>query len=144
MSTCSTSKYQIKVYYENTRTTFIDVVIVSVLLTVNRFLPEAVVQRCSVKTCNFIKKEILAQVFSSEFFNIFKNTFLAAVSVLPTGTNWTLRPLSMPLLTCFKPHSPWYGPALTCSANFMLWRTFTSNRLKCVFTCWFRFYTFTQ
>ena len=87
MSTCSTSKYQIKVYYENTRTTFIDVVIVSVLLTVNRFLPEAVVQRCSVKTSNFIKKEILAQVFSSEFFNIFKNTFLAAVSVLPTGTN---------------------------------------------------------
>ena len=118
MSTCSTSKYQIKVYYENTRATFIDVVIVSVLLTVNRFLPEAVVQRCSVKTCNFIKKEILAQVFSSEFFNIFKNTFLAAVSVLPTGTNWTLRPLSMPLLTCFKPPFPVVWTSLDVFCKF--------------------------
>ena len=41
--------------------------------------PEAaVVQRCSVKklqteACNFIKKEILAQVFSCEFCEIFKN-----------------------------------------------------------------------
>ena len=41
---------------------------------------EAVVQRCSVKklpeTCNFIKKETLAQVFSCEFCEISKNTFV--------------------------------------------------------------------
>ena len=45
----------------------------------------AVVQGCSVKkvfleigcpqACNFIKKEALAQVFSCEFCEIFKNTF---------------------------------------------------------------------
>ena len=33
---------------------------------------------CSpVKTCSFIKKETLAQVFSYEFCEIFKNTFFA-------------------------------------------------------------------
>ena len=46
---------------------------------------EAVVQRCSAKNvfckkrpqaCNFIKKETLAQVFSCEFCEISKNTFL--------------------------------------------------------------------
>ena len=40
---------------------------------------EAVVQECSIKkmdACNFIKKETLAQVFSSEFCEISKNTFL--------------------------------------------------------------------
>ena len=40
---------------------------------------EAVVQRCSLKqveACNFIKKEALAQVFSCEFCEISKNTFL--------------------------------------------------------------------
>ena len=56
---------------------------------------EAVVQRCSIKkvflefckihrktpvpesqACNFIKKETLAQVFSCEFCEISKNTFL--------------------------------------------------------------------
>ena len=44
---------------------------------------EAVVQRCSVKkvfldlphTCNFIKKETLAQVLSYEFCEVSKNTF---------------------------------------------------------------------
>ena len=42
---------------------------------------EAAVQRFSVKkvfleeTCNFIKKETLAQVFSSEFCEISRNTF---------------------------------------------------------------------
>ena len=39
---------------------------------------EAVAQRCSVKRCSevfFIKKETLAQVFSSEFCEISKNTF---------------------------------------------------------------------
>ena len=29
------------------------------------------------RTCNFIKKETLAQVFSCEFCEIFKNTFFA-------------------------------------------------------------------
>ena len=54
-------------------------------------IPEAVIQRCSVKrfleisqnsqentcaeACNFIKKETLAQVFSCEFCKISKNTF---------------------------------------------------------------------
>ena len=41
-------------------------------------LPEAVVQRCSVKKVfldNFIKKETLAQVLSCEFCEISKNTF---------------------------------------------------------------------
>ena len=68
-------------------------------------LPQAVVQRCSVKkvlletsqnsaklclrpqACNFIKKDTLAQVFSREFCEISKNTFfqrtpLVAVSGL--------------------------------------------------------------
>ena len=38
---------------------------------------EVVVQTCSVEkvwACNFIKKETLAQVFSCEFCQIFKNT----------------------------------------------------------------------
>ena len=30
---------------------------------------------CRPKACNFIKKEALAQVFSCEFCEIFKNTF---------------------------------------------------------------------
>ena len=41
---------------------------------------EAAVQRCSVKrwpeACNFIKKETLTQVFSWEFYEIFKSSFL--------------------------------------------------------------------
>ena len=28
-----------------------------------------------LEACNFIKKDILAQVFSSKFYEIFKNTF---------------------------------------------------------------------
>ena len=39
---------------------------------------QAVAQRCSVKNaeaCNCIKKETPAQVFSCEFYDIFKNTF---------------------------------------------------------------------
>ena len=31
-------------------------------------------------TCNFIKKETLAQVFSFEFYVVFKNTFLQNTS----------------------------------------------------------------
>ena len=47
-------------------------------------MSEAVARRCLVKklllkispeTWNFIKKETLAQVFSSEFCKVFKNTF---------------------------------------------------------------------
>ena len=37
---------------------------------------EAAIQRCSIEIdCNFIKKETMAQVFSCEFCEIFKNTF---------------------------------------------------------------------
>ena len=37
---------------------------------------EAAIQRCSIEIgCNFIKKETLAQVFSCEFCEIFRNTF---------------------------------------------------------------------
>ena len=36
---------------------------------------EAVVRRCSEKAFNFVKKETLAQVFSSECCEISKNTF---------------------------------------------------------------------
>ena len=31
---------------------------------------------CRLETCNFIKKEVLAQVFSREYYEIFKNIFL--------------------------------------------------------------------
>ena len=36
---------------------------------------ESVVQRCSEKAFNFIENEILAQLFSCEFWEISKNTF---------------------------------------------------------------------
>ena len=43
--------------------------------------------KLQVEVCNFVKKEALAQVFSCEFFEIFKNTFscrtpAVAVSVI--------------------------------------------------------------
>ena len=78
-----------------------------------QYTSEAVALRCSVKklllTCNFIKKETVAQVLSCEFCEISKNTkntlfnrtHQAAASV-------TLFPISkfkfflfMPLMTCF-------------------------------------------
>ena len=37
--------------------------------------------------CNFIKKEILAQVFSCEFCEIFKNTFLTERRVAASSKN---------------------------------------------------------
>ena len=59
--------------------------------------PEAVVRRCYVKvlpeTCNFIKKETLAQAFSCGFCKIFKNTFFiehprtAAPVIMTNGKN---------------------------------------------------------
>ena len=68
--------------------------------------PQAGAQRCSVKkeflkisqnsqTCNFITKETLAQVFSSEFCEISKNTisnwpFTVAASVYPLRQAWHL------------------------------------------------------
>ena len=52
---------------------------ISLASFLNIRIPEAVVRTCSVKklpeACNFIKKETLAQVFSCEFCEIFKNTF---------------------------------------------------------------------
>ena len=52
---------------------------ISLASFLNIRIPEAAVQSCFVKKlpepCNFIKKETLAQVFSSEFCEIFKNTF---------------------------------------------------------------------
>ena len=37
--------------------------------------------------CNFIKKEILAQVFSCEFCEIFKNTFLTERRMAASAKN---------------------------------------------------------
>ena len=53
-------------------------------MTMTLITPEAVAQTCSAEklfleiagaACNFIKKEILAQVFACEFCEISKNTF---------------------------------------------------------------------
>ena len=41
----------------------------------------------SLKTCNFIKKETLAQVFSSEFCEISKNNFFYRTPTIAASTN---------------------------------------------------------
>ena len=38
-------------------------------------LPDVFYQSLRLEACKFIKKETLAQVFPSEFYEIFKNTF---------------------------------------------------------------------
>ena len=56
---------------------------------------EAVVQRCSVKkvfldlphTCNFIKKETLAQVLSYEFCEISKSSFFYKTPLVAASEN---------------------------------------------------------
>ena len=40
-----------------------------------KHLPEVFYQSLRLEACKFIKKETLAQVFSSEFYEIFKSTF---------------------------------------------------------------------
>ena len=39
-------------------------------------VPVSFLIKLQASACNFVKKETLAQVFSSEFYKIFKNTFL--------------------------------------------------------------------
>ena len=52
---------------------------------------EAVVHRCSVKKAsNFIKKEIPAQVFSLEFCEISKNTFLYRTPLVAASGKYRL------------------------------------------------------
>ena len=49
---------------------------------------EEVVRRCSEKVFNFIKKETLAQVFSCEFCEISKNTFLYKTTLLAASVTY--------------------------------------------------------
>ena len=57
-----------------------------------------------LKVCNFIKREILAQVFSSEFCEISKNTFLTehlwATASINLWTDWYWYPLSSHFFDC--------------------------------------------
>ena len=45
---------------------------------------------CSHQACNFIKKETLAQVFSCEFCEIFKNTFFTEHLRMTASILWIL------------------------------------------------------
>ena len=48
-------------------------------------VPESFLIKLPASVCNFIRKEILEQVFSCEFFEIFKNTFFTDTS---SGCFW--------------------------------------------------------
>ena len=43
--------------------------------------------KLQAEACNFIKRETLTQVFSCEFCNIFKNTFLERTTLVAVSTN---------------------------------------------------------
>ena len=65
---------------------------ISFLIKLQAFtsIPPEIIGGIEVKACNFIKKESLAQVFSSEFCEISKNTFSKRTPPVAASAQWLI------------------------------------------------------
>ena len=53
--------------------------------------------------CNFIKKDSLAQVFSCQFYDTFKNTFFTEHLWVTASVNFTVKELCLPIFHLLTP-----------------------------------------